>query len=58
MTVKMYEMFLLLPNFLFIPLAWILGTLPNANIISPGQLDIIEGRRTATSKALAELISV
>lgn len=58
LSVKMYEMMLLLPNFLFIPIAWLVGALPSATIISPGQLDLIEGRRTTASKTLTELVSV
>lgn len=58
MSVKMFEMLLLTPNFIFIPIAWLFGVLPAANIISPGQFDLIEGRKTVTSTTLGELVSV
>lgn len=58
LPMKLYEMFLILPNFLFFPVAAFFGLLPTAHVISPGQLDLTEGRRTMTSFHLAEIVQL
>jgi len=58
LPMKVYEMILILPNFLFYPVAAFLGLLPTAHVISPGQLDLTEGRRTMTSFHLAEIVQL
>lgn len=58
LPMKLYEMLLILPNFLFFPVAAFLGLLPTAKVISPGQHDLMEGRRTMTSFHLAEIVQV
>lgn len=57
-NMKMFEMLLIMPNIIFLPMCWILGIWPNTAVISPGQLDLIEGRRTTATSTLSELVTV
>lgn len=45
-TPWMLEMILVLPDALFSAIAYALGLLPHPYLISPGQMDLMEGRRT------------
>jgi len=53
-----YEMILVLPDPLYYLLAWSLGFLPTRDVISPGQFDIAEGRRSTCVSQLNELIEL
>jgi hypothetical protein len=51
-------MILIMPNFVFNFFFFILNIFSTNNVISPGQMDIMEGRRTMTSVHLNELVQV
>ncbi len=50
------ELVLVLPTPLFTLVFWLLGMFPKPHLISPGQLDLSEGRKTMVSAHLAELV--
>ena len=54
------EMILALPDALFWPVFWALGLLPDAGLklMSPGQLDIVEGRKSMVDWHFAEIVQV
>ncbi len=51
-------MILVLPDPFFFTVFWLMGLLPQSNLISPGQFDLIEGRRTMAAKNLIEIVEV
>ena len=55
---KLYEMLLLFPTPVFNLIYYLLGLFPPESIMSPGQQDISEGRRTMTFAHLNELVEV
>ena len=58
LTPWMLEMILALPNALFFVVFWWLRLLPPDGVISPGQLDIVEGRKSMLDWHFAELVQV
>jgi hypothetical protein len=58
LTPWMLEMVLALPNALFFAVFWFLRLLPAAGVISPGQLDIVEGRKSMVDWHFAEIVQV
>lgn len=52
------ELLLVLPTPLFMPIFWALGLYPRANLISPGQLDLSEGRQSMAATHLSEIVEV
>jgi hypothetical protein len=55
---KLFEILLLLPNPLFQLVYWILGMQLSVAVMSPGQQDLTEGRKTMSSTNLQELVDV
>ncbi len=55
---KLFELLLLLPNPFFQAAYWLLGLQLSFPVMSPGQQDLMEGRRTMTSTNLQELVDV
>lgn len=55
---KLLELLVIMPDPLFSLLFWALGLLPAQGVISPGQLDLAEGRRTMACVNLQELVDV
>lgn len=55
---KLFEMLLLFPTPFFNLIYYLLGLFPPQHIMSPGQQDIMEGRKTMTFAHLNELIDV
>lgn len=55
---KLLEIALIMPNFVFNFLFYILDIFPTPNVISPGQFDLMEGRKTMTTNYLSELVEV
>ena len=55
---KLFEMLLLLPTPLFNLIYFLLGLFPPAYVMSPGQQDLIEGRKTMTFAHINELVEV
>lgn len=55
---KLFEVLLLLPNPLFQVIYWLLGLQLSIPVMSPGQQDLTEGRKTMTSINLQELVDV
>lgn len=58
LTPKLMEMILIMPNFIFIILFYMFGVVPNHNLISPGQHDLMESRKCMTKLYLQELVDV
>lgn len=58
LTPWMLEMILALPDALFFATFWWLRLLPAAGVISPGQLDIVEGRKSMLDWHFAEIVQV
>jgi len=58
LTPWVLEMVLALPDALFFSVFWWLRLLPATGIISPGQLDIVEGRKSMLDWHFAELVQV
>lgn len=58
LTPWVLEMILALPNALFFAAFWWLRLLPGAGVISPGQLDIVEGRKSMLDWHFAEIVQV
>ncbi len=52
------ELLLVLPTFLFVPIFWALGLYFKPQLISPGQLDLSEGRRSMAAAHLSEIVEV
>lgn len=57
-TPKLYEFILIMPDFVFHLLFSLLGLNPNQHVISPGQADLLEGRKTQTRQNLHEMVEV
>lgn len=55
-TPWMLEMILILPDFLFTTIFWFMGLFAREGLISPGQMDLMEGRVTMAEWHLAELV--
>ena len=53
-----FELILVLPNILFLPIFRALGLMPSPHLVSPGQMDLSEGRKTTCSKAIKELLDI
>ncbi len=49
---------LIMPDFVFNLLIYLLDLSPNGQVISPGQFDLMEGRKTQTSLYLKEMVEV
>lgn len=47
-----------MPDFVFNLLIYLLDLSPNGQVISPGQFDLMEGRKTQTSLYLKEMVEV
>jgi hypothetical protein len=58
LTPWMLEMALALPNPLFYLVFYFLRLLPEGALMSPGQLDIVEGRKSMVDWHFAELVQV
>jgi len=58
LTPWVLEMILALPNALFFAAFWWLRLLPGAGVISPGQLDIVEGRKSMLDWHFPEIVQV
>lgn len=58
LTPWMLEMVLALPNPLFYLVFWSLSLLPPAGVMSPLQLDLVEGRKSMVDWHFAELVQV
>jgi hypothetical protein len=58
LTPWMLEMALALPNPLFYLVFYLLRLLPEGALMSPGQLDIVEGRKSMVDWHFAELVQV
>eukprot|EP01039_Chlorochromonas_danica_P000075 gene75-82_t len=58
LTPKLVELILVLPQPFFTLLFWLFGLFPRKNIISPGQLDLMEGRKSIATLNLQELVLV
>jgi len=50
------ELLLVLPDLLFWPACWALGLLPPAALMSPGQLDLAQGRKSMLDWHFAEMV--
>eukprot|EP00599_Poterioochromonas_sp_BG-1_P001738 CAMPEP_0173149196 /NCGR_PEP_ID=MMETSP1105-20130129/10183_1 /TAXON_ID=2985 /ORGANISM="Ochromonas sp., Strain BG-1" /LENGTH=398 /DNA_ID=CAMNT_0014064019 /DNA_START=36 /DNA_END=1229 /DNA_ORIENTATION=+ len=55
---KLLELMLIMPDFVFNLLIYLLDLSPNGQVISPGQFDLMEGRKTQTSLYLKEMVEV
>ena len=58
LTFRLWEMMLFLPTIFFLPLAYLLGVLPSDGAVSPGQMDLSNGRATTAAYHLGELVEV
>ncbi len=52
------ELVLVLPTPFFTLVFWLLGLFPRPHLISPGQMDLCEGRQTMASAHLSEIVEV
>jgi hypothetical protein len=57
-TPKILEMILIMPDLVFNLSFYLLDLFPNSQVISPGQLDLMEGRKTMTAIHLNEMVEV